>query len=97
MNKEELVAFQEENIEKRKAELEQSAKEKEDYLNSEQYLRDCWEHQQDLWEKKAQKEGWHYTRKPYVSEYEKQQQEQLKTREEIAFLQKRLKELTGEN
>lgn len=96
MNRQELIAYQQESLCKRKAVLEQSAKEREDYLNSEQYLRDCWEHQQDLWEKKAKKEGWHYTRQPYVSEYEKQQQEQQKTREEIAFWKKRLKELTGE-
>ena len=97
MTRQELIAYQQECLDKRKAELEQAEKERQDYLNSEQYLRDCWEHQQDLWEQKAKKEGWHYTRQPFVSEYEKQQQEQQKTREEIAFLQKRLKELTGEN
>ena len=88
-----LRAYQQEKIAERKAELEKAQKEQEDYLQSEQYQRDIWEHQQDLWAKKAKKEGWNYERKPFISAYEKQQQEQHAKQAEIAFLKAKLKAL----
>lgn len=96
MNREELKAYQQEQIANRQAELEQSQKEHEEYLASESYQRDQWEKYQDLWEEKARKEGWHYTRKPFVSTLQKQQTAEQEKKEKIAFLEEQLKALKGE-
>ena len=94
--KDNLRQYQQEEAAKRKAELEQFQQEHEDYMQSEQYQKDIWEHQQDLWEQKARKEGWVYTRKPFISTSEKQLQEQQNKQQEIAFLEAKLKALKGE-
>ena len=94
--REQLRAYQGESIAKRKAELEQQQKEYEDYLQSEQYQRDLWEHQQDLWKKKAKKEGWTYTRRPFISAADRQRMEQQTKEQEIAYLEEKLKTLKGE-
>ncbi len=95
--REQLRAYQGESLEKRKAELEQNQKELEDYLESEQYQKDCWEKHQDLWEKKAKKEGWNYERKPFISAADRQRMEQQAKEQEIAFLQEKLAALKGED
>lgn len=95
--KEQLRQTQQESIAKRQEELEKSQQEYKAYLQSELYERDLWEHQQDLWEKKAKREGRTYQRKPFVSALEKQQQAEKAKQEEIAFLEAKLKALKGED
>lgn len=91
--REQLRAHQGESIAKRKAELEQSQKEYEEYLASEQYQRDLWEHNQDLWEKKAKKEGWTYTRKPFISAADRKRIAQQTKEQEIAYLEEKIASL----
>lgn len=94
--REQLRAIQGENLEKRKAELEQNQKEFEDYLESEQYQRDLWEKQQDLWEKKAKKEGWSYTRQPFISAADRQSMAEQAKQQEIVYLEDKIRNLKGE-
>lgn len=75
------------------ADLERKKKEQLDYMNSEEYKRKMWESQQDQWEKKAKKEGWHYERKPYVSESQVQAQKEQDRQNKIASLKAELREL----
>lgn len=96
MNREELKTYQQEQIANRQAELERSQKEHEEYLASEQYQRDQWEAQQDRWEAKARKEGWHYTRQPFISSLQRQQMAEGEKKEKIAFLEEQLKLLKGD-
>lgn len=93
MTREELIKLQSEQINQRSAELEQADKEREAYLQSEQYQREQWEKYQDLWEEKARKEGWKYTRKPFVGALERLQQEEIARQREIAELKERLAKL----
>lgn len=93
MTKEELRAHQTKTIKERQAELEKLQQEQEDYLQSEQYQRDCWEHYQDHWEQKAKKEGWTYERKPFVSAADRQRMAEQAKQQEIAFLQEKIKAL----
>ena len=95
MTKEERIALQQERISQRSAELEQADKEREAYLQSEQYQREQWEKYQDLWEEKARKEGWHYSRKPFIGALERLQQEEIARQREIAELKERLAKLEG--
>ena len=69
--------------------------EQEEYLQSEQYQRDMWEHYQDLWEKKAKKGGYTYERKPFISAADRQRIAEQTKQQEIAFLEEKLKALKG--
>ena len=93
MEKKDLVNYQQEAIAKRQAELD-AAKEKRDaYLESEQYLRDQWEAQENRWAEKATREGWSYEKKPFVSALQRQQAEEQAIRQEVAYLKEKLAEL----
>lgn len=72
----------------------ETAKEME-YRQSEEYQRKQWEADQDRWEAKARKEGWHFTRRPFVGALERQQQAELAKQREIAELKERLAKLEG--
>ena len=94
--KEQLRQYQNESIAKRQAELDKSQQEHEEYLQSEQYLKDQWEAQEERWAKSFAKKGLVYHKKPFVSELEKQQMAEQAKEEKIAFLKAKLKELEGE-
>ena len=70
----------------------ETAKEME-YRQSEEYQRKQWEAEQDRWEAKARREGWHFTRRPFVGALERQQQAELARQREIAELKERLAKL----
>lgn len=63
------------------------------YRQTDAYQRERWERQQDLFEAKARREGWKYTRKPFVGAIERQQQAEQAKQREIAQLKERLAEL----
>lgn len=65
------------------------------YRQSEEYKRKQWEADQDRWEAKARREGWSYTRKPFIGALERQQQAELAKQREIAELKERLAKLEG--
>lgn len=96
MTKEQLKAYQQEQIANRQAELEQAQRERKAYLESEQYLKDQWEAQENRWAKKAAREGWCYTKRPFVSSLQRQQRAEGEKKEKIAFLEEQLKALKGE-
>lgn len=96
MNENELRAYQSEKAKERREQLAKLQQEEKEYKESEQYKRDVWEHHQDLWERKAKKEGWNYTRKPYVSALDRQKMQEQEKQQEIAFLEEKLKALKGE-
>lgn len=96
MEKKSLIELQKEKIAKRQAELNAAQADLEAYQESEQYLRDQWNAQEERWRKKAEKEGWQYTPKPFVSALQRQQAEEQATRQEIAYLKEKLAKLTGE-
>ncbi len=95
MDKRDLIAYQQNCIAKRKAELEAAQAELDAYKASEQYLKDQWDANEQLWVRKAKKEGWNYTPKPYVSEFQRQQEKEQATLQEIAFLKAKLAKLEG--
>ena len=71
-------------------------KAQERYLASEQFQRDRWDNAQNFWAKKAKKEGWNYTKQPFVSAADRQRIAEQKRQEEIAYLQERIAALQGE-
>lgn len=73
--------------------LEAAQQEQTEYLKSEEYKREVWEKDQDRWEAKARREGWHYTRRPFVGALERQQQADQARLREIAELKERLAKL----
>lgn len=77
--------------------LEKDKQDQLDYMESEEYKREMWEHQQDQWEKKAQKEGWHYQRKPFVSALDRQAAANQRKKEQIAELEEKLRLLKEDN
>lgn len=83
-------------IKKRQEELDNAQSELDNYLESEQYQRDVWEAGQDAWEQKAKKEGWAYTRKPFISAADRQRMVQQTKEQEIAYLQEKLAALKGD-
>ncbi len=91
-----LTQIQAENIAKRQAELAKGKEEYEAYLQSEQHERDVWEQQQDLWEAKAKREGWNYTRQPFIGALERKQMAEAEKQRQIAELEEKLKTLKGE-
>lgn len=96
MDKKTLTQIQAENLAQRQAELAKGKEEYEAYLQSEQHERDIWEQQQDLWEAKAKKEGWHYTRQPFIGALERKQMAEAEKQRQIAELEEKLKALKGE-
>ena len=96
MDKKDLINYQKESLAQRQAELAKGKEEYEAYLQSEQHERDIWEQQQDLWEAKAKKEGWHYTRKPFIGALERQQIAEAEKKRQIAELEEKLKSLKAE-
>ncbi len=91
-----LTQIQAENIAKRQAELAKGKEEYEAYLQSGQHERDVWEQQQDLWEAKAKREGWNYTRQPFIGALERKQMAEAEKQRQIAELEEKLKTLKGE-
>ncbi len=77
--------------------LEKDKQDQLDYMESEEYKREMWEHQQDQWEKKAKKEGWHYIRKPFVSALDRQEAADQRKKEQIAELEEKLRLLKEDN
>lgn len=73
--------------------LEAAQQEQTEYLKSEEYKREVWEKDQDQWEAKARREGWHYTRRPFDGALERQQQADQARLREIAELKERLAKL----
>ncbi|MCR4582241.1 MAG: hypothetical protein K5764_01615 [Prevotella sp.] len=93
MNRQDLSSYQKEVLARRKAELEAAQAEMDAYLESEQYLKDQWDANEERWAKKAAREGWHYEPKPFVSALQRQQAEEQATRQEIAYLKEKLEKL----
>jgi hypothetical protein len=73
----------------------QAAAEEMEYRQSEAYQREQWEKEQDRWEAKAKREGWSYTRKPFIGALERQKQAELAKQREIAELKEKLAKLEG--
>ena len=73
--------------------LEKSKQEYEKYLASEEYERDQWEANEERWAKKAAKEGWHYTKKPFVTALDRQRAEENARKQEIAYLKEKIAQL----
>ena len=96
MTENELRAYQREKAQERREQLAKLQQEEKEYKESEQYKRDVWEHHQDLWERKAKKEGWTYTRQPYVSALDRQKMQEQEKQQEIAYLEEKIKALKGE-
>lgn len=96
MTENELRAYQREKAKERREQLAKLQQEEKEYKESEAYKRDVWEHHQDVWERKAKKEGWTYTRQPYVSALDRQKMAEQEKQQEIAFLEEKLKALKGE-
>ncbi len=96
MTENELRAYQRAKAKERREQLAKLQQEEKEYKESEQYKRDVWEHHQDMWERKAKKEGWTYTRQPYVSALDRQRMQEQEKQQEIAFLEEKLKALKGE-
>ncbi len=90
MTNQERMAYQAQMLAKRKEARQQAAAEQRKYLQSEQYLRDRWENSQRFWAKKAKKEGWNYTKQPFVSAAERQAAKRQETKDEIAYLQEKI-------
>lgn len=95
MDTNDLRAYQAQQTKEREEQLERLQQENQDYLQSEAYQRESWEKYQDLWEQKAKKEGWHYTRKPFVSAADRQRVAEQSRQQEIAYLEEKLKALKG--
>lgn len=93
MIKEELRKLQEAELRERKERHDAAIKEMNEYLESEQAQRDAWEKREDYFEKKAKREGWHYTRLPFISAYDRQKMEEQKKAEKKAELRAKLEEL----
>lgn len=93
MNRQDLSSYQKEVLARRKAELEAAQAEMDAYLESEQYLKDQWDANEERWAKKAAREGWHYEPKPFVSALQRQQAEEQATKQEIAFLKEKIAKL----
>lgn len=66
-----LRQLQAEALEARHKELAELEAKHKAYLQSEKHLRDVWEAGEKRWIAKAQREGWHYTPKPFPSENDK--------------------------
>lgn len=88
-----VIASQQEAAKQRQEALEARKQEYEEYLQSEQAKRDAHEHYMGLWETKAKKEGWKFTREPFVSALERKQMAEKEKQEKIAFLEEQLKAL----
>lgn len=71
-------------------------KAQEKYLASEDFQRDRWDNAQNFWARKAKKEGWNYTKQPFVSAADRQRLAEQKQQEEIAYLKERIAALQGE-
>ncbi len=97
MNRLDLINYQRECIAKRQAELDAAQAELESYQQSERYLKDQWDAQEERWAKKAAREGWHYEARPFVSALQRQQAERQATEQEIAFLREKLATLEAKN
>lgn len=80
--KKSLRELQAEALKEREKELADLQAKHEAYLQSEKHLRDVWEAGEKRWLAKAQREGWHYTPKPFPSSNDK-----------LAEIEKQLKEL----
>ncbi|MBQ8153818.1 MAG: hypothetical protein IJ069_09095 [Prevotella sp.] len=91
-----LRAHQKESAQEFEERLKASKQAQMDYLESEDYERDCWEKNEDMWEQKARKEGWHYTRKPFVSALDRQEAADQRKAQKIAELEEKLRILKGE-
>ncbi len=65
------------------------------YRQSEEYNRKQWEAEQDRWEAKAKKEGWHYSRRPFIGALERAQQAEEAKQRRIAELREELERLEG--
>ncbi len=94
--REALRNYQKESLNKRKEELDRQQAEYQAFLESEDYQREIWEKGQDRWEQKAKKEGWHYTRVPFVSQREKQEQAENARLQRVSALKEELKCLLKE-
>lgn len=94
--REALRNYQKESLNKRKEELDRQQAEYQAFLESEDYQREIWENGQDRWEQKAKKEGWHYTRVPFVSQREKQEQAENARLQRVSALKEELKCLLKE-
>lgn len=95
MDTNDLRAYQAQQAKEREEQLERLQQENQDYLQSEAYQRESWEKYQDLWEQKAKKEGWHYTRKPFVSAADRQRVAEQSRQQEIAYFEEKIKALKG--
>lgn len=95
MDTNDLRAYQAQQTKEREEQLERLQQENQDYLQSEAYQRESWEKYQDLWEQKAKKEGWHYTRKPFVSAADRQRVAEQSRQQEIAYLEEKIRALKG--
>ena len=86
-------AYQEEKAREWREKMAKAQQEEDDYRNSEQCKRDSWEHYQKVRQKAAAKRGYVYTPKPFVTALERQQMEEQRRREEVAFHEEKIKEL----
>lgn len=67
------------------------------FRQTDAYARQQWERCEDQWEKKARREGWAYTRRPFIGALERQQQAEMAKQREIAELKEKLAKLEGNN
>ncbi len=74
---------------------QKEAAEEADFRKTEEYQRQEWEKMQDLWQKKAEKEGWAFKRQAFTGALERQQQAEEARKREIAELEERLAALKG--
>ena len=84
------INYQQEQIAKRQAEIDAAQKANEEYMQTEAYEREQHERYEDMWEQKAKREGFAYTRKPFIGALERQQQAEQAKQREIAALKERL-------
>ena len=73
--------------------MDKKQKEEQKVLLSEERRKSMWERTEARWAKKAKKEGWSYTPKPYISEAERQA---AARRQRIEDLKQELKQLMSE-
>ncbi len=84
------ITYQQEQLAQRQAELEAAQKANEEYMQTEAYEREQHERYEDMWEAKAKREGFAYTRKPFIGALERAQQAEQAKQREIAALKERL-------
>lgn len=96
MNRTDLIELQKQKSAEWQEEFEKCQQAEREYLKSEQHEREAHEQYEDLWEQKAKREGWKYTRKPFVSAADRQRMAEEAKQQEIAYLKEKLAKLEAQ-